>query len=126
MALETKDPIYVISSDDLYLMAQGNWYRSYDKLGAHPLLKMGRMATILRYGAPTLFPSPSSENSTIGILTPTTSMRRRPVEFGPALSQEYIRISAINTRSSRSKGQSSSIKRTRMPSMRSAHLTPPR
>ena len=42
MALETKDPTYVISSDDLYLMAQGNWYRSYDKLGAHPATQDGQ------------------------------------------------------------------------------------
>ena len=30
-----------ITSDDLYLMAAGTWYRSYDKMGAHPTCENG-------------------------------------------------------------------------------------
>ena len=30
-----------ITSDDLYLMATGTWYRSYDKMGAHPTCENG-------------------------------------------------------------------------------------
>ncbi len=30
-----------ITSDDLYLMAAGTWYRSYDKMGAHPACERG-------------------------------------------------------------------------------------
>ncbi len=30
-----------ITSDDLYLMAAGTWYRSYDKMGAHPATERG-------------------------------------------------------------------------------------
>ena len=30
-----------ITSDDLYLMAAGTWYRSYDKMGAHPAFERG-------------------------------------------------------------------------------------
>ena len=27
---------YLLTNDDLYLMGKGVWYRSYEKLGAHP------------------------------------------------------------------------------------------
>ncbi|ERL13371.1 1,4-alpha-glucan branching enzyme [Coriobacteriaceae bacterium BV3Ac1] len=32
----TTDTIYRLSNDDIYLLAEGAWYRSYQKLGAHP------------------------------------------------------------------------------------------
>lgn len=41
MAEMTKDARYLISSDDVYLMGRGEWYRSYDKLGAHPATQDG-------------------------------------------------------------------------------------
>jgi 1,4-alpha-glucan branching enzyme len=41
MAEMTKDARYLISSDDVYLMGKGEWYRSYDKLGAHPATQDG-------------------------------------------------------------------------------------
>jgi 1,4-alpha-glucan branching enzyme len=31
-----------LTSDDLYLLAKGNWYRSYDKMGAHPATEGGK------------------------------------------------------------------------------------
>ena len=30
------DKDYLLSNDDLYLLAKGEWYRSYEKMGAHP------------------------------------------------------------------------------------------
>ena len=27
---------YLLTNDDLYLLAKGEWFRSYEKLGAHP------------------------------------------------------------------------------------------
>ncbi|MCH4083271.1 MAG: 1,4-alpha-glucan branching protein GlgB [Olsenella sp.] len=32
---------YLLTNDDLYLMGKGEWYRSYEKLGAHPCNKDG-------------------------------------------------------------------------------------
>ena len=34
--MATLDESLYLSNDDLFLMAKGEWYRSYDKLGAHP------------------------------------------------------------------------------------------
>lgn len=41
MACQTEDARYLISQDDVYLMGKGAWYRSYDKLGAHPAAQNG-------------------------------------------------------------------------------------
>ena len=33
--MQTRDSSLYLSDDDLYLLARGEWYRSYDKMGAH-------------------------------------------------------------------------------------------
>ena len=33
--MQTRDSSLYLSDDDLYLLAKGEWYRSYDKMGAH-------------------------------------------------------------------------------------------
>ena len=35
------DKDYLLSNDDLYLLAKGEWYRSYEKMGAHPAVVDG-------------------------------------------------------------------------------------
>ena len=34
--MDTLDSTLYLSDDDLFLLARGEWYRSYEKLGAHP------------------------------------------------------------------------------------------
>ena len=31
----------LITKDDLYMMGEGRWYRSYEKLGSHPATTLG-------------------------------------------------------------------------------------
>ena len=33
--MSTKDALRVLSNDDIYLFGEGNWFRSYEKMGAH-------------------------------------------------------------------------------------------
>ena len=42
----------VLSEDDLYLFNQGNQYRIYDKLGAHPLSRQGVSGVFFAVWAP--------------------------------------------------------------------------
>ncbi len=39
MSVPTKD--LIVTNDDLYMMGEGSWYRSYEKLGAHPASAAG-------------------------------------------------------------------------------------
>lgn len=53
--VETADPYAFkpqISSDDLYLFAEGNHYQIYDKLGAHPMTINGIKGTYFAVWAP--------------------------------------------------------------------------
>ena len=34
--MESLDSTLYLSNDDLFLFARGEWYRSYEKMGAHP------------------------------------------------------------------------------------------
>ena len=34
--MDTLDSSLYLSNDDIYLLGNGNWFRSYEKLGAHP------------------------------------------------------------------------------------------
>ena len=53
--MDTLDSTLYLSNDDLFLLARGEWYRSYEKLGAHPRKGRGRHRGIplCRVGAPT-------------------------------------------------------------------------
>ena len=39
--MNVRTPDLTISKDDLYMLAEGHWYRSYEKLGAHPATSDG-------------------------------------------------------------------------------------
>ena len=39
--MSAQDASLYLSQDDLFLLAKGEWYRSYQKLGAHPAEKDG-------------------------------------------------------------------------------------
>ena len=43
---------YLLTNDDLYLLAKGEWYRSYEKLGAHPCTKDGEDGYFFAVWAP--------------------------------------------------------------------------
>ena len=34
--MESLDSALYLSNDDLFLFARGEWYKSYEKMGAHP------------------------------------------------------------------------------------------
>ena len=34
--MATRDSNLFLTNDDLFMMAKGVWYRSYEKMGAHP------------------------------------------------------------------------------------------
>ena len=40
--MNVRTPDLTISKDDLYMLAEGHWYRSYEKMGAHPCTEDGR------------------------------------------------------------------------------------
>ena len=39
--MNVRTPDLTISKDDLYMLAEGHWYRSYEKMGAHPCVEDG-------------------------------------------------------------------------------------
>ncbi|MBO7674128.1 MAG: 1,4-alpha-glucan branching protein GlgB [Atopobiaceae bacterium] len=43
---------YLLTNDDLYLLAKGEWFRSYEKLGAHPCTKDGEDGYFFAVWAP--------------------------------------------------------------------------
>lgn len=30
------DVVHALTNDDIYMLAEGDWFRSYEKMGAHP------------------------------------------------------------------------------------------
>ena len=48
----TIDPTHALSNDDIYMLAEGAWYRSYEKMGAHPATVEGEQGYSFSVWAP--------------------------------------------------------------------------
>jgi 1,4-alpha-glucan branching enzyme len=50
--MATANTKYALSSDDIYLLSEGDWYRSYEKMGAHPATVGGETGFTFAVWAP--------------------------------------------------------------------------
>jgi 1,4-alpha-glucan branching enzyme len=48
----TKDALHALSNDDVYLFGEGNWFQSYEKMGAHPARVEGQAGYFFAVWAP--------------------------------------------------------------------------
>ena len=79
---------YLLTNDDLYLMGKGVWYRSYEKLGAHPCNKDG----VEGYWFAVWAPDVKSVTR-----TPPTLSARPPAACGTDLCPAPRRVSSTST-----------------------------
>ena len=123
--MATRDSNLFLTNDDLFMMAKGVWYRSYEKMGAHPAVDGGDKGYEFAVWAPDVR-SVRVIGEFNGWDEGQPAHRARPVAAcGRASSPASPRVSSTST-SSRPSRATCCTRPTRTPSRPSCPPAPPR